>query len=49
MFMFSEDENEKDELSEGALDEVLEETDDDEEEDDLALGETSEEEGREWA
>lgn len=49
MFMFSEDETEKEELSEGALDEVLEEEPDDEEEDALALGITEEEEGKEWA
>lgn len=49
MFMFSEEENEKEELSEGALDEVLEEETDDDEDEDLNLGETSDEEGRDWA
>lgn len=47
--MFAEDdETEKAELSDGALDELLEETEDDEE-DELTPGIEGEEEGREWA
>lgn len=49
MFTFAEDdENEKEGLSDGALDEVLEEESDDDE-DDFGVAPEGEEEGRDWA